>query len=97
MLRLRVDKHKCTSCRFCESACAFTHSGSSPQKSQRIRPAVPSQIAFSGQASTQRRQPGGQAAVSRCTTPLRGSRHSAPVGHTSSGGHSEHWWQTWIA
>ena len=25
VLRLRVDKNKCTSCRFCESACAFTH------------------------------------------------------------------------
>jgi Fe-S-cluster-containing hydrogenase component 2 len=36
MLRLRVDRGKCTNCRFCESACAFTHTGQTVLKNSRI-------------------------------------------------------------
>jgi Fe-S-cluster-containing dehydrogenase component len=36
MLRLRVDRTKCTNCRFCESACAFTHVGQTVLKNSRI-------------------------------------------------------------
>jgi len=36
MLRLRVDRNKCTNCRFCESACAFTHVGQTVLKDSRI-------------------------------------------------------------
>lgn len=37
MLRLRVDKGKCTNCRFCESACAFTHYGQTVLLNSRIQ------------------------------------------------------------
>ena len=36
MLRLRVDKNKCTNCRFCESACTFTHYRQTVLKDSRI-------------------------------------------------------------
>lgn len=36
MLRLRVDKNKCTNCRFCELACAFTHYRRTVLKDSRI-------------------------------------------------------------
>jgi Fe-S-cluster-containing hydrogenase component 2 len=36
MLRLRVDRNKCTNCRFCESACTFTHYRQTVLKDSRI-------------------------------------------------------------
>ena len=37
MLRLTVSKSRCTSCRFCESVCAFSHSQQTLLRSSRIR------------------------------------------------------------
>jgi anaerobic carbon-monoxide dehydrogenase iron sulfur subunit len=37
MLRLRVDRNKCTNCRFCESACAFTHERQTVLRNSRIQ------------------------------------------------------------